>query len=246
MTAESNYLLIQNIPKGKSLFHKKADIKDLQNHAMYLEILFSSAPLCLQEYIFELLAIDDKLKKLIQYRAKTKLKTLGEIANSEVLINPYKLIKKNGDFHTIYITSRPLQVGNNTSNSKPIQFDHWALKFEGDQNLLTVEFLDEQSKDHGIVKMQMLPNTCLNRRVWWYWWETDDEKYDINHMHKKPSLFTKRWESIWKVYVKSITAECIGKLIIRWLRTNDYAIYQVAKNNCQHFVRDIIAVLDIS
>ena len=62
----------------------------------------------------------------------------------------------------------------------------------------------------------------------------------------KVQYFTTRWETLWKVWLNRISAECIGRLIIRWLRTNDYAIYQVAKNNCQHFVRDLTASLDLS
>ena len=112
---------------------------------------------------------------------------------------------------------------------------------------MTVEFFDEGGTDHGIVKIRILPNTRLNRRVWWYWWERDDLHFHHGRPVKpKPQYFTTRWETIWKVWLNRISAECIGRLIIRWLRTNDYAIYQVAKNNCQHFVRDITASLDVS
>eukprot|EP01084_Bolivina_argentea_P281291 481247_1 len=134
----------------------------------------------------------------------------------------------------------------NDSNYSPINFDHWALKFEGNKNLLTVEFFDQEGSNHGIVKMRILPNTRLNRRVWWYWWERDEIPQKGTQKQPQPQYFTRRWETIWKVWLNCITAECIGRLIIRWLRTNDYAQYQVAKNNCQHFVRDVTAALDIS
>ena len=250
MKEEDNYLLLPNLPKGKSIFHKKADWNDCVNYASYLEKLFSSSPLCIQDYIFNLLVIDPELKKLIQHKAGTRLRTLRNIADMEFIKNPYKLTRKKGKdyhFHTLYIAQRPLRITD--TNFSPVNFDHWALKFEGKKNLLTVEFFDEADSNHGIVKIRIIPNTRLNRRVWWYWWEQDPEIAHINgqkQLKPKPQYFTKRWETIWKVWLNCITAECIGKLIIRWLQTNDYAIYQVAKNNCQHFVRDITASLDIS
>eukprot|EP01084_Bolivina_argentea_P252188 423245_1 len=245
MKEEDEYLLLPNIPKGKSLFHKKADAKDLNNHAIYLEKLMSSSPLLLQDYIFQLLRIDPVLKKFMQHKAGTKLKTLQNIANKKYLKNPYKLTKKRGiayEFHTLYITQRPLYIADN--NFSPINFDHWALKFEGNQNLLTVEFFDDPDRDHGIVKSLIVPNTRLNRRVFWYWWERD-EYVTKTKKRKETQFFTKRWETIWKIHLGCVTAECIGRLIIRWLNTKDYAIYQVAKNNCQHFVRDITSCFDI-
>eukprot|EP01084_Bolivina_argentea_P142422 250210_1 len=241
MKEEIKYLLAPNLPKGKTLFHTKANLTDLNNHCGYLQKLFCCAPFCVEEYMFEILCIDPALKKLIQHKANSKLKTLQNIANKEFIINPFKLTKKKGhrfNFHSLYITHRPLKVTDN--NLSPISFDHWAIKFEGNKNLLTVDFFDDMSKDHGIVKMRMLPNTRLNRRIWWYWWERDEQK------ESKSEFFTKRWGVLWTVWLKSLSAQCIGRLIIRWLRTNDYAIYNVAKNNCQHFVRDIVAAFDVS
>ena len=81
MRDECKHLLLPNIPKGKGLLNKRADYKDMTNHALYLEKLFSSAPLCIQEYMFELLGIDAKMKLLIQHKAGTKLRTLREIAH---------------------------------------------------------------------------------------------------------------------------------------------------------------------
>eukprot|EP01084_Bolivina_argentea_P259415 437710_1 len=233
MRVESGFLLLPDCPPGKSIFHRKADVNDLINYGTYLETLFSCAPLCIQEYIYEILAIDQTLQKLFEHKAAMKLQTLEQFMGTitSKIINPYKLTKKKGSFHTLYIAARHQE--NTKQNGNP---HHCALKFEGDEYLLTVAWFDDpEQQDHGIFKCLLLPNTRLGRRVWWYWSEIDTQKIQF---------FTQRWEIIQKTYLKELSTYAIGRLLIRWLGTNDYAIYTVDQNNCQHFVMDFVSALD--
>ncbi len=45
------------------------------------------------------------------------------------------------------------------------------------------------------------------------------------------------------LFLGTMSTECIGRLILRWL--TKYGRYITASNNCQHFVRDIVSVMNI-
>eukprot|EP01084_Bolivina_argentea_P144388 253331_1 len=152
MSDENKYLLCPTIPKGKTLFRKKADYKDALNHAMCLEKVFSSLTFCVENDLYDLLKIDISFKELIQHSAYIKLKALNNISNKDFIRNPFKLTQKRGieyHFHSLYIVERPINRKNN------ISFGHWALKFEGNNNLLTIEFFDDPNNDHGIIKIRI-------------------------------------------------------------------------------------------
>ena len=71
-------------------------------------------------------------------------------------------------FHTCYITTRPLH----DPSSELFNFNHWALKFEGELSLLTIEFFAAQKG----VKIRQYMNTYISRRIFWYWWDPDPVK----------------------------------------------------------------------
>ena len=112
--------------------------------------------------------------------------------------------------------------------------EHWALKFEGKTHLLTIEWFNNSK-----VLCTLEENTPIGQRRHWYWASNDPAD--------ETEWFTQRWGSEFRrliinteVNEVEISAECIGKLIDKWIKT--YKTYNNISNNCQHFVRDILSI----
>eukprot|EP01084_Bolivina_argentea_P317385 550274_1 len=236
MTLEDLFSLKPTLPSiKKGMFqNKKPTHDDLVALGQYLHTLLSSASLCIQHFVYSELELDGELKHIMMSLANNKLDALETIALKRYIVNPNRLISSNLDeFHTVYIVSRPL----NDTKFSMLNMRHWAIKFEGKKLLMTIQFFD-YNEQHGVIMTQILPNTTLNRRVFWYYWRSDNKT--------KHKYFTERWDCLEVIYVKRITIDCISKLICKWLRINNNAQYNLTWNNCQHFVRDLTSILDIN
>ena len=93
------------------------------------------------------------------------------------------------------------------------------------------------NSEHGIILTKIVPNTPLNRRLFWYYWPRDNEA-EVSH-------FNERWTVLEKIYLREMSCELVGILIEEWLKYDCHAIYELTHNNCQHFCRDFVAPLDI-
>ena len=134
---------------------------------------------------------DATLIELIESFANTSYRALTHEATKVGTVSITRLIEFKRDlnmfeFHTCYIVCRPLpQVD---------FFNHWALKFEGNQSLLTIGFFDSHRKNQsGKVKAELRINgerNSIQRRAFWYYWPLDNnEKY----------YFTQSWKVIDKI-----------------------------------------------
>lgn len=104
---------------------------------------------------------------------------------------------------------------------------------------MTIGFFSYDEK-HGVILTQITPNTPLNRRLFWHYWPRDNIS-EIKHEH-----FNTKWTVLEKVYLSQMDCPLIGKLIVEWLSYDNHAVYELGSNNCQHFVRDFVAPLDVT
>eukprot|EP01084_Bolivina_argentea_P043248 79685_1 len=249
MEREETFFLKPKLPKGPSFlsFKKDADIDDLKAFANYLNIIFSSySLLCKENFIYNILKFDKHIIALLKQMAKSKLDAMHYIAQTiNFMRDPRDLMKKQNNkhtrdetytFHTVYIAQRKL----NDSRMNLLNFKHWSLKFEGKYHLLTIEFF-YYNDEHGIIQSHILPNTCMNRRLFFYYWQRDEYETE-----SEPQYFTNRWDLVTDktIYLEFITCQLIGRFACRWLKTENFYLYSVVRNNCQHFVRDVMCILD--
>ncbi|ETO16941.1 hypothetical protein RFI_20395 [Reticulomyxa filosa] len=128
-------------------------------------------------------------------------------------------------FHTVYVVKEPLKETN--------LFFHWALIFEGHANLLRVEYFNN-SKVHWLLvsfgptsPFALFVYIIASKRAIWY---------------RSPD-FTYRWlllltlEAVRKN--DPLHASQIGEWLEEWQKC--HTTYNSISNNCQHFVRDIVA-----
>ena len=231
------------LPSGPSKVSigKKKDMTEqhLQNFADYLNIILSSPSMLLQDELYAILNIyDPKIIKLFKSLAIQKIESLQSEARKydgdRCLRDPTKLKRKRFNFHTLWVVKRPI---NNIA--KTLGCDHWALKFEGNHQLMTVGFF-AYNEQHGIILTKIVPNTPLNRRLFWYYWPRDNSM-DIEYTH-----FNKSWTVLEQIYLRSMDCELVGELISAWLKLASHAVYDLTTNNCQHFARDFVAPLDVN
>ena len=110
--------------------------------------------------------------------------------------------------------------------------------FLGNSELMTIGFFS-YDENHGVILTQITPNTALNRRLFWHYWPRDNIS-EIKHEH-----FNTKWTVLEKVYLSKMDCPLIGELIVEWLGYDNHAVYELGSNNCQHFVRDFVAPLDV-
>ena len=94
------------------------------------------------------------------------------------------------------------------------------------------------NEHHGIILTNIVPNTPLNRRLFWYYWPKD------NSQEMEQLCFNERWSVLEKVFLGNFACELVGILIEEWLKYDNHGVYELTHNNCQHFVRDFVAALD--
>jgi len=226
-------------PKTWGILKKTANLEYAHKYAQYLQRCFSSLSLLIQPWFYRLLGDDGLNEYLSEYIISISYKRLNTmIAKTLTKSCSIKRLSRRNEFkfHTCYITTRPLS----DPSSHLLNFNHWALKFEGNLSLLTIEFFARQKG----VKIRQYMNSTINRRIFWYWWDPDPIKEDNE---ENLVYFTKRWKVIERLTFeknKEITAPLLSYIVEKWLLTGNNKKYHVFKNNCQHFVRDIVAVLD--
>ena len=92
---------------------------------------------------------------------------------------------------------------------------------------MTAEFFNNSK-----IFIILTPNTRRYRRLFWYWFNGQ----------KKLCRYTKRWTVLCTKYITPFPGSLLGSIIIKWKQK--HPIYDVKNNNCQHFVRDILAGID--
>eukprot|EP01084_Bolivina_argentea_P252192 423249_1 len=237
---EKEYLKKPQLPKTWGILKKSANMEYAIKYAKYLQHCFTSLALLIQHWFYTLISDNGLNKQLAKYLMSTAHKRLNTmIAKTNAKNCSIRRLSKRSEFkfHTCYITTRPLH----DPSSDLLNFNHWALKFEGNQSLLTIEFFAAQKG----VKIRQFMNSAMSRRIFWYWWDPDP----ISFQKEIPVYFTKRWKVIERFTFednKHITAPLLSHIVEKWLLTGQNKKYHVFKNNCQHFVRDIVSVLDLS
>jgi len=152
--------------------------------------------------------------------------------------------QKSYQYHSCYVVSRPIL-------SKSNIISHWAIKFVGYQSLLTVEYFDNSSLNIQIIPFRNDINIYILYRFFLY---SSINQCDFNDCNEKKLLhyLSTRWEIIEEFSLQSDKLknlflnknENIGKLM--FIRHEIDHVYRLFDNNCQTFVRDIIAVLNVS
>ncbi|ETO22976.1 hypothetical protein RFI_14201, partial [Reticulomyxa filosa] len=188
----------------------------------YIQHLFSSPSLVLCNWFFEKLVEKDtvfceSLKQELIGKARQRLEKWNQKATLTTLqfadLKDKTAANSQYNFHTAYVVRKPLD------QSRLLY--HWALAFEG-KYLLRVEFFDD-----NCVKWVLLENSNEHKRVFWY----------------APSEFTQRWLLLLTLPAlrrdKALHVSKIGVWLENWHRRHDR--YSVLTNNCQHFVRDMVA-----
>eukprot|EP01083_Nonionella_stella_P086335 239827_1 len=194
--------------------------------------LFNTPLFVSQNDLYHQLNIGDTVRNMLQKVAREWLDHLRVIYEESIIkpigVIPYKRLLadvryKYMKFHLVIAAAEP-----NTAVT------HWCLKFEGVKHLLTVEWCRNSS-----VRLMVLNNTAIEQRVCWY---------SCNMNAVNPS-FTERWETLVKCDISKnyftgwdhhcITGSDLGNLIGKWIQLNHK--YNGISNNCQHFVRDLIA-----
>eukprot|EP01084_Bolivina_argentea_P252186 423240_1 len=165
------------LPIGPSTLIKRSmTAKDVQEYLH--KVLNYSVELLLMDELYDILDIcDTEIINLFKLLAYTKLKTLKSVSNQyDLCIRDPTTLKTKHDitFHTLWIVKRPL-----------LGCDHWALKWEGNDHLMTSGFFSYNDK-HGII-LKIVANTALNRRLFWYYWSRD------NNDEIEPQHFNSRW-----------------------------------------------------
>ncbi len=101
MEFEQKYYKLPNLPTGKpstSWWGRKngSTSQDLFEYTSYLQIIFNSPSLCIQDFIYDELGFDHDIKKVLQQKAQSKLNALKNIADKvqrETIDDPKQLIR---------------------------------------------------------------------------------------------------------------------------------------------------------
>jgi len=156
------------------------------------------------------------------------------------LVPCQRLKNKDQLFHCCYVVSRPLE-----NKAAGIALHHWALKFQSEQALLTVEIFNAGTDKYGNencvhISIHYLLNTRLNRRIFWYFWRPDNRN---DNTQMELQHFTKRWEVL--DFVNNIQVSCdeIAVILDEWYHMNTNKTYNLVRNNCQHFIRDMLCAI---
>eukprot|EP01084_Bolivina_argentea_P305484 527744_1 len=209
---------------------REANNSDIETLSYILCKLFNSPAYCYEDNDFNIFMskcnILNDMKLIIKskgfmllnnLRRKSLTFTVKDIKNrhNELFLDSNKSKMK---FHTITVCARPVHGVKNVS-----LIDHWAIKFEGDKYLLTLDYY-ANSTVIAIIEN----NNCIGHKIFWYSWCANSKQY-----------FTSRWGTLSKIYLneemQGITGECIGHIISKW--KIKYSKYCSMTNNCQHFVR---------
>ncbi len=118
----------------------------------------------------------------------------GHRLRTDNITNMSNLVNLDYRYHTVYIVSRPL----NFSALNIAGFNHWALKFEGINHLMTVGFFYDSKSKESKVNCIMLRNSKINRRIFWYWWPRE---YIDNDDEDDPQFFNTNWKVIDTVFL---------------------------------------------
>eukprot|EP01084_Bolivina_argentea_P195965 336043_1 len=217
------------IGTNTSVFSKNtaATIKDATVLSIILNGMFNSPLIVFNNQFYDEFPdqFDDEMKLLLKSLADTSrtflrnksLKLRMKQKNAfQYLYNDNKL--NLIEFHRVYAVRK----GNNF---------HWGLKFEGFDKLLSLDYF-ESSRIH----VQILTNNAIGQRLFWY-------GEPVNH---ETAEFNKIWTADFykRNLNETITTKQIGYLIEIWIKQQP--IYNPMKNNCRHFVRDMISYIDVN
>eukprot|EP01083_Nonionella_stella_P316368 1146757_1 len=217
----------------------EANENDINTLSYILCKLFNSPAFCYMDEIFDCFLSESRfangIRRIIKSKGfmllnKLRMKSLKFTVKDPCNLHEQLFLddkKKQMQFHSITVCARPVHGVKNVS-----LIDHWAIKFEGDEYLLTLDYY-ANSKVIAII----CKNNCVGQKIFWYSWCANSRQF-----------FTSRWGTLSKIYLhkemQGISGECIGRIISSWrARHNKYCSMT---NNCQHFVRDILTVFEFN
>ena len=166
---------------------------DIDTMSHILCKLFNSPSYCYMDKEFDTFmtikcGIINDMKRIIQskgfnlllgLRKKSLTFTVKDVKNrhDQLFLDPFK---KRMKFHTITVCARPVHGVKNVS-----LIDHWAIKFEGDKHLLTLDYY-ANSTVIAIIE----DNNCRGQKIFWYSWCANSKQF-----------FTQRWGTLSKIYL---------------------------------------------
>lgn len=166
---------------------------DIDTMSYILCKLFNSPSYCYMDKEFDIFmtikcGIINDMKRIIQskgfrllngLRKKSLTFTVKDVKNrhDQLFLDPFK---KRMKFHTITVCARPVHGVKNVS-----LIDHWAIKFEGDKYLLTLDYY-ANSTVIAIIE----ENNCRGQKIFWYSWCANSKQF-----------FTQRWGTLSKIYL---------------------------------------------
>jgi hypothetical protein len=201
-----------------------AGIKQVEKICKYVQHLFSSPSLLQKPWFYENVVTSETkfflpLKDHLQKKAQEQLKAWNACVQPKSMCFE-ELKEQVGNalciFHTAYVLRKP-------SEQTRVSCHHWALALEGNHWLFRVEFCED-----NCIKWILLENETQTRRAFWF--------------GSNPN-FTERWFMLSSFEAtrkkKPLHVAQIGLWLECWLQRHPK--YSDSQNNCQHFVRDIVA-----
>ena len=271
MKEEQKYLQMPKLPIVWFAFN--ANENHAKSFVQYLEHLFSSFGLTSEKWFYDALNINSKLAEILAWKAKERLE-LYEYQAEQPFLSPLNLVYKYQDnikFHSVYICGRPLNaLGKGGTNIAK----HWAIRFEGIDHNLSVEFFDyikQVPKVANVLYYNSTGSSVTFKHTKFVEMLNDPDSHGIvqcrllanNTMNRRifwywwnrdepqnitttQRYYNQRWEVIDKIFLNRIDIELIGRLVLRWIRTKTNRKYDIVNNNCQSFVRDFTSIFHLS
>eukprot|EP01084_Bolivina_argentea_P245376 410834_1 len=185
---------------------------------------FNSPLFVAKKNLYNKLEMNCDVKTILQILGEEQLWMLETIATKRVNKDHKRLYEyseyRNIEFKRVYLVQR--ENGPSTA--------HWALKFEGDTHLCSVDWFNNDKAYYQILEND---ENAFGQRIFWY-------------SHIEDVSFNNKWIELLRLDLMGddiITCGGVGQLIETWI--NEYTEYEVYDNNCQHFARDILSVFHI-
>eukprot|EP01084_Bolivina_argentea_P265934 450912_1 len=229
------------------------DKNDTDTLCFILNQLFNSPLFVLEDYLYQVLSIDDNMKRIIQTLAITYLENLKKTM-CLTLISTKKKSKKNKrykrtnkenieDYEYIHqeIQTRNITFDTVIAVAIPPEANismvvpHWCIIFEAPQCSMQLDYFEDSKVHIQIINNYYEDNEVdiKGQRICWYSWFKQTE-------------FIKRYVVLSPLNIdrNPVTGNDISDIIKKWLDVTYqlYHGYNAVYNNCQHFVRDIVSI----
>lgn len=232
---------------------RKAEQNDLDQICLLLNKIFNNPIFAKQPDIYQKININQDLVPLLQKLATKRLNEMRDLLRCQLRVYRvdnkcqfYKFHRGRRRYNSLIQKERLKDLLDTTyyavhvvRNKGDIMADHWALILEGKYYLLIIQYLfDDKQNNKPFVSYQIFPNTAMGHRACWY----------SAGKGVKEQKFNIRWATLKHSYLKKVgfkkevNLRYLHDLVDKvWMKHSEYYLIT---NNCQHFVRNIYAVLD--